>query len=37
MSPQIWWQGRDEFDRAEVELVVKRLERIDELEPRTRR
>lgn len=30
-------EGRDEFDRAEVELVVTRLERIDALELRTRR
>jgi hypothetical protein len=30
-------EGRDEFDRAEVELVVTRLERIDALELRMRR
>lgn len=30
-------EGRDKFDRAEVELVVTRLERIDALELRTRR
>lgn len=30
-------EGRDEFDRVEVELVVSRLERIDALDLRTRR